>query len=408
MTDDHNLFDPSVRKNPYPFYAALREEAPAVQVEPLGAWLVSRYDEVVEVLRNPRIYSSAAMRAAVMQSQVPGPDGEESDGPPPMLITTDPPKHDRLRALINRGFTPRRIADLEPRIRQICDEILAGLAGQDEIEFVSDVAVPFPVRVIAEMLGVESDRIDDFKRWSQAVVAIFGRLPSEEERLRADAELDQMSDYFEAKVEERRADPGDDLISVLVSKEEEDALTLDEVIGFAILLLIAGNETTTNLLGNTLVTLQELPETLGRAQRDPAVIPALVEEALRYASPVQLLFRQTTQDTVLGGVQIPQGAIVLPSYAAANRDPRRFPEPDRFDIDRDTQGHVAFGLGIHFCLGAGLARLEAKVALESLIPALPMWKRVDDEIEWTTSPFLRGPACLPLTRTLGTVAEGLR
>ncbi len=151
MTSHRNLFDRSVRENPYPFYAALREEAAAVQVEPLGAWLVTRYDEVVEVLRQPGIYSSEAMRAAVMQGRTPS---SEDDGPPPMLITTDPPRHDRLRELVNRGFTPRRIGDLEPRIREICDEIVAGLAKRDEIDFVNDFAMPYPVRVIAEMLGV--------------------------------------------------------------------------------------------------------------------------------------------------------------------------------------------------------------------------------------------------------------
>ena len=401
MTSPRNLFDPSVRENPYPFYAALREEAPAVQVEPLGAWLVTRYDEVVEVLRQPKIYSSEAMRAAVMQGTA---SGSEDDGPPPMLITTDPPRHDRLRELVNRGFTPRRIGDLEPRIREISDEIVSGLAGRDEIDFVNDFAVPYPVRVIAEMLGVEPERFDDFKRWSRAVVAVFGRMPSPEEREAAGLQLDEMGSYIEEMVARRQIEPADDLISILAGKEREDALTLDETVGFAILLLVAGNETTTNLLANTLLALREHPEVLQRVQADPGLIPNLVEEALRYATPVQLLFRQVQEDTVLGGVALSKGSVVLPCYGAANRDPRRFEEPERFDIDRNTQGHLAFGIGVHFCLGAGLARLEARVALEAWMPLLSAWKAEGSPLEWTPSPFLRGPLRLPLVRSLAAVS----
>ena len=395
MSSHHNLFDPSVRENPYPFYAALREEAAVVQIEPLGAWLVTRYDEVAEVLRAPDLYSSEAMRAAVMQGHSPE---SEDDGPPPMIITTDPPKHDRMRSLVNRGFTPRRIADLESRIREISDALVVELDAHDEIDLVLDFAVPFPIRVIAELLGVEADRFEDFKRWSQAVVSLFGRLPSPAEREAAEATMDEMGEYFEQSVERRRAEPIDDLLSVLVAKEEEDALTLDEVIGFAILLLIAGNETTTNVLGNTALALQDHPAQLERARRDPSCMPSLVEEALRHSSPIQLLFRQLRADTVLGGVALPKDAIVLPCYAAANRDPRYFADPDRFDIDRNAQGHLAFGLGIHFCLGAGLARLETRIALEALIPRLSHWERVEEVVEWTPSPFLRGPISLPFKR----------
>ena len=243
---------------------------------------------------------------------------------------------------------------------------------------------------------MDPDRFEDFKRWSQAAIAIFGRPVSEEERAAGNAGIDELSDYVEAAAEERRAAPRQDLISVLVAKEEEDALTLDEVIGFVILMLIAGNETTTNLIGNTAVALLDNPDQLAAVQAEPALIPDLVEEALRYTSPVQLLFRQTLREVKLAGVTLPAGAIVLPSYAAANRDPARFPDPDRFDVKRNAQGHLAFGLGIHFCLGAGLARLEARVAFEGLVSSLEKLERRDSSLRWSGSPFLRGPVELRL------------
>ncbi len=391
MSSSINLFDPAFREDPYPFYAESRARGPVAQVDPIGAWLVTGYDAVVEVLKSPSVYSSAAMHGALSQIET-----DEDDGPPPMVITTDPPKHDRLRTLVNRGFTPGRIGRIEPRIREIAVDLFGAMDARGECDLVADLAVPVPVRVIAELLGVDPDRFEDFKRWSQAAIAIFGRPASPEVRAAANASIDELSDYIEAAAEERRVDPRQDLISVLIEKESEDALTVDEVIGFVILMLIAGNETTTNLIGSTAIALLDNPDQLAAVQAEPALIPDLVEEALRYTSPVQLLFRQTLREVQLGGVTIPAGAIVLPSYAAANRDPARFPDPDRFDVKRNPQGHLAFGLGIHFCLGAGLARLEARVVFEELIPRLEKLQRRDSKLRWSESPFLRGPVELRL------------
>lgn len=351
------------------------------------------YDAVVEVLKSPGVYSSAAMHLAITQNERPDSD---DDGPPPMVITTDPPKHDRLRSLVNRGFTPSRIGRFEPRLREIAADQFAALDARGECDLVADLAVPVPVRVIAELLGVDPDRLEDFKRWSQAAITIFGRPVSPEVRDAANASIDELSAYIEAAVEERRAEPGQDLISVLIEKEAEDALTLDEVIGFVILMLVAGNETTTNLIGNTAIALLDNPDQLAAVQAEPALISDLVEEALRYTSPVQLLFRQTLREVQLGGVTLPAGAIVLPSYAAANRDPTRFRDPDHFDVKRNAHGHLAFGLGIHFCLGAGLARLEARVVFEGLVSRLEKLQRRDSSIRWSESPFLRGPVELRL------------
>ncbi len=391
MSSSINLFDPALREDPYPFYAESRARGPVAQVDPIGAWLVTGYDAVVEVLKSPSVYSSAAMHGALSQIET-----DEDDGPPPMVITTDPPKHDRLRTLVNRGFTPGRIGRIEPRIREIAADLFASMDARGECDLVADLAVPVPVRVIAELLGVDPDRFEDFKRWSQAAIAIFGRQASPEVRSAANASIDELSDYIEAAAEERRVDPRQDLISVLIEKEAEDALTVDEVIGFVILMLIAGNETTTNLIGSTAIALLDNPDQLAAIQAEPALIPDLVEEALRHTSPVQLLFRQTLREVQLGGVTLPAGAIVLPSYAAANRDPARFPDPDRFDVKRNAQGHLSFGLGIHFCLGAGLARLEARVVFEGLVPRLEKLQRRNSRIRWSESPFLRGPVELRL------------
>jgi cytochrome P450 len=394
MTGKLDLFDPAFRQDPYPFFAAHRAAGGLAPVDPIGAWLVTRYDIVSEILRRPGDFSSTAMAGAALQ----GREGE--DGPPPMIITLDPPDHDRLRALVNRGFTPRRIGASEPRLRAIADDLFtavdAKLAADGECDLMEALAIPFPLRVIAEMLGIEAERFEEFKRWSLAIVAVFGRIPDEAARATFEASIDALGEYLERKIEERRREPAEDLISVLVEKEEEDALTPDEVIGFCVLLLIAGNETTTNLVGTTVVALLENPAELEAVVDDPSLVPALVEEALRYASPVQTLFRQATRDVEIAGQKIPEGAIVMPSYAAANRDPERFPDPERFDVRRNTQGHLGFGQGIHFCLGAGLARLEARVVFEELIPRLAGLRRRDARVDWSDSPFLRGPRSLPL------------
>ncbi len=386
MPETRNLFDPAVREDPYPFYAALRATAPACVVDPLGAWLVTSYDTVLEVLRQPELYSSSAMRAAMTQGRL-----GDDEGPPPMVISSDPPQHTRLRTLVNRGFTPRRIQRMEPLVRRITKDLFAEIDRRGECDLVGGLTMPLPVMVISELLGIEPERFEDFKRWSQVIVSVFGRSPSEEQLEAFHSTLDELDNYLEPLIERRRSDPRDDIISVLTQKEEEDALSADELIGFVILLLIAGNETTTNLIGNTIIALWDNPEQLALLNTSPERIPDAVEEALRFSSPVQMLFRQTTRDVELGGEKIPEGAIVMPCYAAANRDPKQFENPDRFDIRRDSQGHVAFGLGLHFCLGASLARLEARIALEALVPRLAKLRCREERIRWSESPFLRGP-----------------
>jgi cytochrome P450 len=418
-------FDPfsdAQRSDPYPAYAELRRRAPVHRLEKSGAYAVSRYDDVAFVLRHPELFSSTAMMTVLaggLTTGRPSPaaggmgiQGEDAQRlaammqtlPIPLeqvararnLIATDPPRHGPMRSIVNRGFTPRRIAALEVRVRDIARKFLHAVPPKGELDLMREFAVPLPVTVIAELLGVEPERVDDFKRWSDVSVAgstgaAAGLTP--ETMLRTFSEL---SAYLTSVIEARRTDPRDDLITTLTRAETGEALSPVEVVMFTLLLLIAGNETTTNLLGNTLLALMAHPEELARVQRDPGRIPALVEEALRYDGPIQFLVRAATQDVELGGVRIPAGATVLPLLGSANRDEAQFADADRFDVSRDTQGHLAFGLGIHFCLGASLARLEARVALEELLGRFARFERLEPQLEYIDSFLIRGLRRLPL------------
>jgi cytochrome P450 len=307
------------------------------------------------------------------------------------LIASDPPQHEAMRGIVKRGFTPRTIAAWEPRVREIVDQRMAAARDGEAFDVVTDLAVPLPAIVIAEILGVEAERRDDFKRWSDAIITLASGSAREEPmdgaRIR---DFGELMVYLRATIRARRRRPGDDLVSVLVDPRHGVALDEVDLLQFVILLLVAGNETTTNLIGNAANALLDHPAELERVARDPALVPALVEESLRFDSPVQVLLRDARCETEIAGTKIPKGAIVVPVLGSANRDERRFPEPDAFRVGRDTRGHVAFGLGIHFCLGAALARLEARVALEALVPELARRGRVDAPVEFVDSFIVRG------------------
>jgi cytochrome P450 len=282
-------------------------------------------------------------------------------------------------------------------VRAIARDALDALDGKPDFDIVSEFFMPLPVTVISELLGVEPERSSDFKRWSDCVVALGTGGAGALGPVKVLEGMSEFINYLIDIVERRRHSPGDDLISTLIRAEEgETALTPVEVRMFTLLLLVAGNETTTNLLGNTLLALMEHPDELERVRRDPSRIPALIEEALRYDGPIQYIFREANQDIELSGVKIPAGAMVLPLLGSANRDDAQFPHADRFDVSRNTQGHLAFGLGIHFCLGASLARLEARVALEELLPRFASFERSEPHVRYVDSYLVRGPKHLPL------------
>ncbi|WP_437934378.1 cytochrome P450 [Sorangium sp. So ce341] len=396
MSYAFSLIGPEVTQNPYPVYAELRERAPVCQVEPGGFWAVSRYDDVVYVLKHPELFSSDtfAARQSTQDERLQREPLVVSDV---NILMSDPPVHTRIRQLVMGAFTPRAIARLEQRVRAITTEYIDRILAKDTFDMMDDLAVPLPVTVISEMLGVDPSRRADFKRWSDDTVSTgMGRLPDEEvERvLRSRRE---MRAYFHEMIAERKRQPREDLISDLIRGEVEYGhLSPDDVLGMVVLLLVAGNETTTNLIGNGTLALLEHPDALRRLREEPALIPGFIEEVLRYEGPAQILMRRATQDVTLAGVTLPKGAIVMPIIASANRDPAQFSDPDRFDITREQRGNVGFGFGIHFCVGAPLSRLEGKIAFEEIFRRLPPFSRDPGPVVWRTMFSLRGLQSLPL------------
>jgi cytochrome P450 len=411
-------FDPlSPPDDPYPLYRRLRDEAPVHHSQARGVWSVTRFDDVMEVLKRPEVFSSRAMFTMLLAGG--------SEKLPPLslsflrffwnmlfkvrlnplefrtarnLIVEDGERHASMRAVVNRGFTPRRIASWEGRIRELVEECSAPLRGGRGFDVMRDLAVPVPTTIIAEMLGVPRDRLADFKRWSDMVISVATGPARQRpfERPYADSLIELLC-YMRDLARERRRSPRDDLISTIVAEQEgETALTDREVVQFVVLLLVAGNETTTNLVGNIVNALLDHPAEAEKVAADPGLVPALVEEGLRYDTPVQVVFRTTTEEVEICGVRIPKGEFVGVFLGSANRDERRFPDPDRFDVTRRPQGFPSFGFGHHFCLGASLARLEAKLMLEALVPELPGWARAEPRVERIDSFLVRGPKRLPL------------
>ena len=387
---EYNPLLPEVKENPYPYYTYLREHAPAYQIEGLGFWALSRYDDVDYVLKNPNLFSSATFLASMIGDLNPVPEA-------PSLVSCDPPDHTRLRKLVNKAFTPRIIRSLESRIREVAQELVGQLAGKSEFDLVYDLSSPLPVIVIAEMLGVKPEDRADFKRWSDDIVLATNRMFTAEDEKRIRESIAEFRVYFQDVITERRKEPREDLTTALIQAEEEDQkLNEWEVLSLLTLLLVAGNETTTNLIGNMMLALLGHPEQMEKLRADPSLIPNAIEETLRFDGPVQGLVRQLTQDVEIAETTLPANTLVFPLVASANRDERKFANPEQFDISRDTEGHIAFGYGIHYCLGAQLARLEAKIAFEELFAQFPSLTETDAPITRMESLIVRGPKSLPL------------
>ncbi|MEV4437371.1 cytochrome P450 [Streptomyces sp. NPDC049585] len=388
------ITDPAHRADPYPLYAELRR-TPVVR-DDSGIHLVTTYWEIRQLLGDPRISSDARNLAPGAKSLL----ASDEDNPalPPSFIRLDPPEHDRLRRLATRPFgpphSPRRIHDMRGELARTVTDLIDGLDGRGEFDVVDDVAYPFPVAVICRLLGVPREDEPHFRRMVDVVVAGIDPGEDDPERRRTiqQGRL-ELGQYMAELIDKHRRAPGDDMLSALATDEgPEGSLSTIEQISTSVLLLIAGHETTVNLITNGMLTLLRHPEALARLRQDPQTAPAVVEELLRYEPPVQLLPQRTTLDDIdIAGTVIPKGAPVWLLLASGNRDPHRFTDPDRFDPARTDIQHLGFGFGVHHCFGAPLARLEAQLALTELARRLRAPRLIADPPPYRPSPVLRGP-----------------
>jgi cytochrome P450 len=366
------LFGPEMLGDPYPYYARLRSADPVHWEDQAGGWVLTRYADIVTVLRNP---DASSERATASQQRV-NPEFKAFDELRSFaMLNSDPPRHTRLRLLVNKAFTPKTVDGLAPFIRSFVDEALSAAKARGRMDVMADLAFPLPATVIAEMLGVPPEDRVRFKQWSDDSSAAVGNVPSNlspEVLRKSVAAMEALNGYFRTIIAQRRARPRNDLISALVKAHEEgDRLSDEELLANCRLLLNAGHETTTNLIGNGTLALLNHPDQLKRLRDDPTLMPSAVEELLRYDSPVQFTNRILKANMEIGGKVLRAGQIVLLVLGAANRDPEEFPDPDRLDVGRQDNKHIAFGLGPHFCLGAPLARLEGRIVFEALIHGAP-------------------------------------
>ncbi|MFC7545685.1 cytochrome P450 [Plantactinospora sp. GCM10030261] len=388
--------------DPHAAYAVLREERPVVPVRlstGIRAWLVTRHADVRAALADPRLSKDSTRLADLMARQ---PDADVvavvGDSLAEHMLNSDPPDHTRLRRLVGRAFTGRAIAGLRPRIQQIADELLAETEARAAgnggvVDLLDSFAVPLPITVISELLGVPLERRDQFRDWSNTLLS--NAAPD----VRRPAAV-AMAGFLHGLIDAKRRRPADDMLSTIVAATEDaDRLSEREAVSMAFLLLVAGHETTVNLIGNGMLALLRHPDQMAALRTDPTLVPRAVEEFLRYDGPVNLAtLRYTTEPVTLAGTTIPAEEFVLVSLISANRDPAQHPDPDRLDIRRDAAGHLAFGHGIHYCLGAPLARLEGEIAFGALLARFPdlTLAREPAELTWRPSSLIRGLVELPV------------
>jgi cytochrome P450 len=396
------FLDPGVRAQPYPWLDALREAGPVPAPGIDGLVVFGRFDDCEEILVAPwgshdprkgnRFAEIAAARGLDEQAEM---DRQRS------FLFLDPPDHTRLRGLVSKAFTRRRIEQMRPRVEQLVDGYLDAIAAKGDLELVTDLAYPLPVTVISEMLGVPPEDRDTFQAWSRLLAHSLdaGLIPQPEEQLRAQRRaVNEFRAYFTELTERRRHEPTEDLLTGLVQAEEAgDRLSQDELLSTCILLLIAGHETTVNLIGNAVLTLLRHPDQWQLLVDDPALALAATEETLRFDPPVQLTSRTALEDVEVAGATVPKGGSAVCALGAANRDPRAFEHPERFDIRREDNKYLSFGKGVHYCLGAPLARLECEVTLAAFARRVVRPALVADPPDYTSNAILRGVAALPIT-----------
>ena len=390
-------------QDPFTVYRWLRDQAPVYWSESLTAWVVTRYADVVDVFGNPQTFSSdrfrrideryASQRPAVQAvAEVLG----------HWLVFRDPPDHDRLRGLLQSSFTPKTLESSRERIQRTADTLLDRVVARGTMDFIREVAFPLPATVIAGLMGAPEDDLEAIKAWSDRLASYLGgAVDARDNFTEASAGVAALVRYFDALLRERERQPSDDLMTLMLRAEHQgDRLTHDEVVANCVLLLFAGHETTTNLLGNGLFHLLRHPAQAALLRADPSLLHHAVEELLRYDGPVPATVKIATEDRSWHGRTIRRGDMVMPFMASANRDPRQFPDPDTLDVCRAPERHVAFAAGMHFCLGAWLARLEARIVLDTVFRRLPDLELASAEVRWKPMIFLRGLESLPLRWTV--------
>jgi cytochrome P450 len=389
------ILDPANRANPYPLYAELRRTPVALQAD--GSYVVSTYDEIEALLHDPRVSSDPRNRPGP-RGAAPAPE-EGPPGLPPSFIQRDPPDHDRLRELATQCFgpplSPGRVEAMRPWLAEVTSGLIDDFAGAHRVDLVDDFAYPLPVTAICKLLDVPREDQSRFREWADAIVETADPANGtfEQRMRRRGQEAAKLGQYLDGLADAHARHPGDDLISgLLACTGPHGPMSREDLLATAVLLLVAGHETTVNLLANGMLTLLRHPDVLDRLRHEPGLITGLVEELLRYEPPVQMLAGRTTLDDIeIAGTTIPEGSPLTLVFAAANRDPSRFPDPDRFDPDRTDNAHLGFGGGIHYCFGAPLARVEAQVALPELARRLENPRLVADPPPYRDNAVLRGP-----------------
>jgi cytochrome P450 len=396
MTATYDLLSPALFAEPYPTFDLMRQSDPLYWHEQMGVWFATRYHDVRTVIRDSR-FSSARVDAFM-----PPRNDDKTQAMRQFyndwMLFSDPPEHTRLRRLAARAFTPRSTATLESFVHRAVDEALDRVKGQDQIDIIADFGFPVPARVIAHMLGVPPDRVDDFERWSNDLLRVPSLVGDPDENFAISYQaMRDLEAYFRGLIAERRAAPTEDLLSLMVhATEDGSALSERELIAQCALLLIAGHETTTNLIGNATLALLRNPGELARLRAQPDLAAPAVEEFVRYDGPVAANARQATEDVTLSGGVVPAGAVVMAVMPAANRDPAIFADPGRLDVGRDDNRHLGFGFGPHACIGAALARMETRIAMTSLLARYPRMELAVSEPTQLVSWAIRGVTSLPV------------
>lgn len=416
-----NLMNPEIRANPYPFYAQLRVEDPVHWDEEMGFWVLTRYADIASVYTDDRFSRAQGLMSNFQRLS----EDEQSIAEPvyrsfsKTMFYADPPYHTHLRGLMNNAFTPRRVERMRPNIQRIVDELLDHVEDTGNMDVIHDLAYPLPVMVIAELLGLPTSDRARFKGWSDDLFAILGTVRRSPELIeKATQSLAELTEYVTALSRQRREQPRDDLLSVLLRVVDEEMecphphhaqaqlprdhrstaqLTQDELVANINILLSTGHETTTHLIGNGLLALLQHSDQMQKLRTQPSLIYSAIEEMMRYENPVQITYRSAIQDAEISGKQIHTGDLINSILGSANRDLERYTDPDRFDITRNEGRHLNFGLGIHFCIGASLVRLEAEIAFNTVLRRFPNLQLSTEHFEWQEHPVFRGLKSLPVS-----------